>query len=107
MQIPAPASIATHFCQLEDSRCDHGKLHSLHDILVLTICGTICGADGFAAIEEYGYAKYEWLRGFLDLSHGIPTHDTIGRVFSLMATEEFEACFLAWIVYGRLPTERS
>lgn len=97
MQIPAPASIATHFCQLDDPRRDHGKLHSLHDILVLTICGTICGADGFAAIEEYGHAKYEWLQGFLDLSHGIPSHDTIGRVFSLVETEQFEACFLAWM----------
>jgi predicted transposase YbfD/YdcC len=97
MTTPSPASIATHFSQLEDPRRDHLKLHSLHDILVLSICGTICGADGFTAIEEYGHAKEDWLSTFLDLKNGIPSHDTIGRVFSLIETEQFERCFLAWM----------
>lgn len=97
MTTTSPASIATHFGQLEDPRRDHLKLHSLHDILVLSICGTICGADGFTAIEEYGRAKRDWLSTFLDLKGGIPSHDTIGRVFSLIETEEFEHCFLAWM----------
>lgn len=91
------ASIATHFGGLEDPRRDHLKLHSLHDILVLSICGTICGADGFTAIEEYGHAKRDWLSTFLDLKNGIPSHDTIGRVFSLIEAKQFEHCFLAWM----------
>ncbi len=91
------ASIAEHFAPLEDPRLERTKLHSLHDILTLSICATICGADGFVAIEEFGHAKHEWLRRFLDLPNGIPSHDTIGRVFALIQTEQFERCFITWM----------
>jgi len=91
------ASITEHFAQLDDPRLERTKLHSLHDILTLSICASICGADGFVAIEEFGHAKYEWLRRFLDLPNGLPSHDTIGRVFALVKTEQFERCFLSWM----------
>ena len=55
------ASITEHFAQLDDPRLERTKLHSLPDILPLSICAIICGADGFVAIEEFGHAKYEWL----------------------------------------------
>lgn len=93
----SPASIAHHFTEIEDPRLERRKLHSLHDILTLSICASICGADGFVAIEEFGHAKYEWLRRFLDLPNGIPSHDTIGRVFALIETEQFERCFIQWM----------
>lgn len=93
----SPSSIAYHFAEIEDPRLERRKLHSLHDILTLSICATICGADGFVAIEEFGHAKEDWLRRFLDLPNGIPSHDTIGRVFALIETEEFERCFINWM----------
>ena len=65
--------------------------------MTLTICAVICGADSFTAIEAFGQAKQRWLGQFLDLEHGIPSHDTIGRVFAGIDPEAFEECFLTWV----------
>jgi predicted transposase YbfD/YdcC len=88
-----------HFEALEDPRLDnhHNLRHNLTDILVITILGTICGADTWTEINEFGVAKHEWLKTFLALPNGIPSHDTFGRVFSLINPDKFEACFCAWI----------
>lgn len=87
-----------HFVTLTDPREDnHNRLHNFHDILIITILGVICGADGWVEICEFAEAKLEWLKTFLELPHGIPSHDTFGRVFSLLDSKAFEACFLAWI----------
>lgn len=87
-----------HFQSLEDPREDtHVRLHHFHDILVIAILGTICGADGWTEICEFAEAKFDWLKTFLELPHGIPSHDTFGRVFSLLDATLFEECFLAWI----------
>lgn len=87
-----------HFQPLEDPRTDnHNRLHNFHDILVIAILGTICGADGWTEICEFAEAKLDWLKTFLELPNGIPSHDTFGRVFSLLDSEIFETCFLAWI----------
>lgn len=87
-----------HFETLEDPRLDnHNLRHELTDILVITILGTICGADGWTEIYEFALAKEDWLKTFLSLPNGIPSHDTFGRVFSLINPEKFEACFYAWI----------
>lgn len=87
-----------HFQTIQDPRLDnHNYRHQLIDILVITILGTICGADTWTDICEFAEAKYDWLKTFLQLPHGIPSHDTFGRVFSLLNPEEFEACFLTWI----------
>jgi predicted transposase YbfD/YdcC len=64
---------------------------------VLAVCGVLCGADSWIQIEAFGRAKEEWLRKFLELPHGIPSHDTFGRVFCLLRPEEFRQCFLNWI----------
>lgn len=88
----------SHFDALEDPREDsHKVLHRFHDILVIAILGTICGADGWIEICQFAEAKIEWLETFLELPNGIPSHDTFGRIFSLLDSERFEACFLAWI----------
>ncbi|RPJ75460.1 MAG: ISAs1 family transposase [Alphaproteobacteria bacterium] len=88
----------THFEALEDPREDnHNRLHNFYDILVIAVLGTICGADGWTEICEFAKARFDWLKTFLALPHGIPSHDTFGRVFSLLDAETFESCFLTWI----------
>ncbi len=89
--------IKDHFSQVEDPRREHGKQHLLEDILVLTICAVICGADSFVAVEAFGTAKIDWLRRFLSLPNGIPSHDTLGTVFARLDPRQFEQCFLDWV----------
>jgi len=89
-------SIAKHFSNLSDPRRDN-KRHKLIDIITIAICGVICNADGFEHIAEFGRAKYEWLKKFLELPHGIPSTDTFERVFSRIDPEEFKGCFMEWI----------
>ena len=91
-------TFVSHFIDLEDPRLDnHNRHHDLIDILVITILGTICGADTWEEIANFGVAKYEWLKTFLPLPNGIPSHDTFGRVFALLNPVHFEACFRSWI----------
>jgi hypothetical protein len=73
------ASIVKHFSTLKDPRIERHKKHHLVDIIVLAICAVLSGAEGWEAIEEYGHAKLEWLRKFIPLENGVPTHDTIAR----------------------------
>lgn len=88
----------SHFKDLEDPRIDnHNRRHKLEDILVITILGAICGADSWTEISEFGEIKYEWLKTFLELPNGIPSHDTFGRIFSLLNSDLFTACFSNWI----------
>lgn len=90
-------SIVEHFSILVDPRIDRTKRHSLHDILVIAICGMICGADDWVSIQEFGEAREDWFRTFLDLPNGIPSHDTFGRVFAALDPEAFSRCFAAWM----------
>ncbi len=81
----------SHFDALEDPREDsHKVLHRFHDILVIAILGTICGADGWTEICQFAEAKIEWLETFLELPNGIPSHDTFGRIFSLLTRVMFK-----------------
>lgn len=93
----APQGIAACFSAIEDPRLERTKLYRLDEIIVLAICAVICGADSFVAIEEFGKAKEDWLARFLKFENGIPSHDTIGRVLSLIDPVEFERCFLGWV----------
>ena len=82
---------------LEDPRVERARLHSLHDILVTTILAVICGADSWTDVELFGRSKHDWLATFLALPHGIPSHDTYGRVFALLDPEALERCFSRWV----------
>ena len=73
------------------------KLHRLRDIVIIAICGVICGADGWVGIEEFGKAKEQWLTDLLKLPNGIPSHDTFGRVFAHIDPDQFEASFVEWV----------
>jgi predicted transposase YbfD/YdcC len=89
--------IEQYFGDLTDPRIDRTKLHKLLDILVIAICAVIAGADNWEDIEEFGQARIEWLRTFLELPNGIPSHDTFTRVFARLDPEQFQACFLRWM----------
>ncbi len=97
MPTTAGASIHEYFATVSDPRVDRTKLHLLRDILVIAICAVICGADTWVEMEAYGRAKEQWLRQFLTLPHGIPSHDTFARVIARLKPEELQQCFLRWM----------
>lgn len=90
-------SFLNHFETLTDPRIERSKEHLLIDIVAIAILAVISGADGWGAIELYGKAKYEWLKGFLELPNGIPSHDTFSRVFARIEPKQFQECFLSWV----------
>jgi predicted transposase YbfD/YdcC len=83
--------------EIADPRREHQKFHSLYEILVIAICAVLCGAEHWTEMEEYGEAKQEWLATFLELKHGIPSHDTFRRVFILLDAIELKSVFVDWI----------
>lgn len=91
------SSIHTYFSELQDPRIERTKKHPLINILVIALCAVICGAEDFVAIERFGDYKKDWFGSFLDLTHGIPSHDTISRVFCLLDNQQFVECFVAWV----------
>jgi predicted transposase YbfD/YdcC len=93
----APVSLLHHFADLTDPRSDHTKRHPLLDLIALTLCAVVSGAEGWTDVENYGRAKRDWLETFLDLPNGIPSHDTLGRVFAALAPDAFQRCFLSWM----------
>src|SRR5262245_46941073 len=91
------AALPEHFRDLVDPRIDRNKEHKLIDVLVIAICAILCGANDWVAVETFGRAKREWFARFLELAHGIPSHDTFGRVFAVLSPQALQACFLSWI----------
>ena len=85
-----------HFGVLSDPRVARTKKHLLSDILFIAICTVACDGEGFTDMEVFGRAKEEWLRKYLELPGGIPSHDTFGRVFSIIDPEAFTECFVNW-----------
>jgi predicted transposase YbfD/YdcC len=86
-----------YFSAITDPRMDRTREHSLSDIIFISIAAVICGAETWNDIEAFGKAKKAWLKRYLKLKNGIPSHDTFNRVFSMLDPNEFERCFLAWI----------
>jgi predicted transposase YbfD/YdcC len=97
MKAKAIPSILQHFSDINDPRIDRQKKHLLPNIFFITICAVICGADDWATVEEFGRSNKEWFTEQLDLKHGIPSHDTFSRVYSLIDTQQFSECFSQWV----------
>lgn len=93
----ATGSILHHFSDIEDPRVNRQKKHELQDILFITLCGVISGADNWVMIEQFGNSKVDWFTDQLSLKNGIPSHDTFGDVFAAIDTEQFSQCFTRWV----------
>jgi predicted transposase YbfD/YdcC len=91
------ASIVKHFEGLSDPRTGNAKAHIFLEILIIAICAVICGANGWSDVELFGKNKKVWLKTFLELPKGIPSHDTFGRVFAKIKPEEFQKRFIEWV----------
>lgn len=91
------ATLAEHFGSLEDPRVRHLTDHTLMEIIIIAICGVTCGAETWTDIELFGNERLAWLRQFLELKNGIPSHDTFGRVFARLDPEQFQARFANWV----------
>ncbi len=89
-------SLHTYFERIPDPRLNRNKKHLLCDIVILSILGVLCGAESWDAIELFGKTKLEFLKTILKLPNGIPSHDTINRVFSLISPQSFERMFVEW-----------
>src|SRR4051794_8253761 len=95
MYAQATAKILRAFDSMPDPRRANRR-YKLVDLFAIALFATLCGADGWVAVAAYGRAKESWLKTFLDLSEGIPSHDTFGDVFSRLDPDAFERCFQAW-----------
>jgi predicted transposase YbfD/YdcC len=93
----APISLLRHFEDLPDPRVERTRRHNLFDIIALTILAVVSGADSWAEVERYGKRKHGWLATFLQLPHGIPSHDTVGRVFARLDPAAFQHGFVSWV----------
>lgn len=85
------------FVSISDPRSPRHTQHDLAELLTVVVCGVLSGADDFVGIEEWAKLKLDWLRGFMKLEQGIPSHDTLARVFGLISPDEFETAFRRWV----------
>ena len=89
--------IDKYFGSLPDPRIERTKLHELTDILFIVICATLCGMEGWEEMEDFAAERKAWLKRFISLTNGIPSHDTLRRVFSKLDPSEFQRCFISWV----------
>jgi predicted transposase YbfD/YdcC len=90
-------SFFAHFDALKDPRIDRTKLHPLLEVVFIAVCALLSGANDFVGMEKFGKAKHEWLKKYLELRNGIPSHDTFGRVMQAISPQEFVDCFRSWV----------
>ena len=95
---PLP-TIAAHFDALDDPRRTFLNDHPLINIITIALCAIIAGAETWTEVETFGKSKQDWLSRHIDLKNGIPSHDTIGRVFARLDPEQFRACFLSDVAF--------
>lgn len=97
MDAKASRDLFACFDQLEDPRMERTRLHRLDDILAISLMAVIAGAEGPADIEDFARSHHDWFKSMLHLPHGIPSHDTLGRVLAALDPDAFERCLLQWI----------
>lgn len=97
MPTPIVPRFCDHFADLPDPRLDRTTRHALLDIVTIAICAVIGGADTWADVERCGHAKVSWCRTFLAVPHGIPSHDTFGRIERGDDPAAFKTAFLGWV----------
>lgn len=97
MENEPTGGLVKYFEGLADPRSGNAKAHIFLEILIIAILAVICGADGWSDVELFGKNKKVWLKTFLKLPKGIPSHDTFGRVFAKIKPEEFQKCFMDWV----------
>jgi predicted transposase YbfD/YdcC len=97
MQLKSEITITEYFSDINDPRIERSKRHKLIDIITISICAVICGADTWEDIELFGDSKYQWFKEFLELPYGIPSHDTFSRVFARIDPQQFQTCFINWV----------
>ena len=93
----SPRSLANHFARLTDPRSPEKVRHKLLDLVILAVLAALAGADAWTEVEFFAEDQEDWLRTFLELPAGIPSHDTLGRVFSRIDAKAFTECFLSWV----------
>jgi predicted transposase YbfD/YdcC len=98
-------SLLEYFADLPEPRIDRCKKHALIDIIAIAILASICGAEHFTEMEEFGIRKEAWLKSFLELKNGIPTHDTFARVFAALKPSAFQERFVGWVQAVATATE--
>jgi predicted transposase YbfD/YdcC len=96
MDAQATGGVLRALCDMPDPR-KHNRLHKLTDIITIAVFAVISGAEGWVDVALYGRRKRKWLKTFLELPNGIPSHDTFGRVFAILDPEPFEKCFMGWV----------
>lgn len=89
--------VSKHFEKVTDPRANRGNNHSLIEMIFLALTATICGAQGWADVERFAKSKLKWFLQHVRLTHGVPSHDTFGRVFSRLDTGEFLTAMHAWV----------
>lgn len=90
-------SIQEYFQDLEDPRSTVNRVHLLGDLIVICVLAVIAGADGPKAIGVWAASHAEWLKSYLTLPGGIPSHDTLGRLLAALRPQAFQSCFEKWI----------
>jgi len=89
--------IDKYFNSLPDPRIERTKLHDFTDILFIVICATLCSMEGWEEIEDFAHERKTWLKRFINLNNGVPSHDTLRRVFSKLDPKLFQTCFIRWV----------
>jgi hypothetical protein len=97
MSESSAVSIRQCFADVPDPRREHLRLHNLWEIIAITILAVVSGADSWVEVAKYGVNKFEFLRTFLELPNGIPSHDTFGRVFALLNPRALQDGFVQWV----------
>jgi predicted transposase YbfD/YdcC len=97
METEGRLRLADVFVSIQDPRQAAKVEHDLVELLVVAVNAVLVGADTFVEIELWAKEKLDWLRGYLRLAYGIPSHDTFGRMFGLIDPEQFESAFRRWV----------